>query len=51
MFNSNDTSESRKIKVEGKKNKNLYEEILEKTTKSIEEFIQKTDIEQEKNIQ
>jgi len=44
-------NELNEFKVLIDKNKDLYEEILEKTTKSIEEFIQKTDTEQEKNIQ
>jgi len=38
-----------KIKVE--ENKNLYEEILDKTTKSIEKFIESTEADQEKKIQ
>ena len=33
------------------KSKNSYEEILDKTTKSIEKFIENTEINQEKNIQ
>ena len=33
------------------KNKNSYEEILDKTTKSIEKFIESADVELEKNIQ
>ena len=33
------------------KSQNSYEEILDKTTKSIEEFIDNTESEQEKNIQ
>ena len=33
------------------KNKNFYEEILDKTTKSIEKFIENAENEQEKNIQ
>ena len=37
-----------KTKVE--KNKNSYEMILDKTTKSIEDFIEKTDSKTEKNI-
>ena len=32
-------------------NKNLYEEILDKTTKSIEKFIESADTKLEKNIQ
>jgi hypothetical protein len=38
-----------KEKIE--KNKNSYEIILDKTTRSIEEFIEKTDSNKEKNIQ
>ena len=38
-----------KIMVE--KNQNSYEEILDKTTKSIERFIENTESDQEKNIQ
>ena len=38
-----------KIKVE--KSRNSYEEILDKTTKSIEKFIKNTEAELEKNIQ
>jgi len=34
-----------------KKNKNSYEEILDKTTKTIEKFIESADSNQEKNIQ
>ena len=33
------------------KSKNSYEEILDKTTKSIEKFIENAEIDQEKNIQ
>ena len=33
------------------KNKNFYEEILDKTTKSIEKFIENAEYQQEKNIQ
>ena len=33
------------------KNKNSYDEILDKTTKSIEKFIESADIKLEKNIQ
>ena len=33
------------------KNKISYEEILDKTTKSIEKFIENAEIDQEKNIQ
>ena len=38
-----------KTKVET--SKNLYEEILDKTTKSIEKFIENVETDQEKNIQ
>ena len=38
-----------KLKVE--KSKNSYEEILDKTTKSIEKFVKNTETELEKNIQ
>ena len=33
------------------KSKNLYEEVLDKTTKSIEKFIENAETNQEKNIQ
>ena len=33
------------------KNKNFYEEVLDKTTKSIEEFIDNVESNKEKNIQ
>ena len=33
------------------KSKHSYEEILDKTTKSIEKFIESADVELEKNIQ
>tara|TARA_B100001179_G_C18550614_1_gene385880 strand:+ start:371 stop:823 length:453 start_codon:yes stop_codon:yes gene_type:complete len=39
------------LKEMAEKNKNVYEEILDKTTKSIEKFIENTEINQEKNIQ
>ena len=39
------------FKEMAEKNKNAYEEILDKTTKSIEKFIENTEINQEKNIQ
>ncbi len=38
-----------KIKVE--KSKNSYEEILDKTTKSIEKFIESTETDQKNNVQ
>jgi len=39
------------LKLMAEKNKNSYEETLEKTTKSIEKFIENANSEQEKNIQ
>ncbi len=39
------------LKLMAEKSKNSYEEILEKTTKSIEKFIESANSEQEKNIQ
>ena len=39
------------FKEMAEKNKNAYDEILDKTTKSIEKFIENTEINQEKNIQ
>ena len=39
------------LKTMIEKSKNSYEEILDKTTKSIEKFIENTEINQEKNIQ
>ena len=39
------------LKARIEKSKNSYEEILDKTTKSIEKFIENTEIKQEKNIQ
>ena len=38
-----------KLKIE--ENKNSYEEILDKTTKSIEKFIENTEADREKNVQ
>ena len=38
-----------KLKIE--KSRNSYEEILDKTTKSIEKFIENSETDQEKNIQ
>jgi len=32
-------------------NRNSYEEILDKTTKSIEKFIENSETDQEKNVQ
>jgi len=39
------------FKEMAEKNKNVYEEILDKTTKSIEKFIENTEIDKKKNIQ
>ena len=39
------------LKAKIEKNKNSYEMILDKTTKSIEDFIEKSDSKTEKNIQ
>jgi len=39
------------LKAMIEKSKNSYEEILDKTTKSIEKFIENTETNQEKNIQ
>ena len=39
------------FKTMAERSKNSYEEILDKTTKSIEKFIENTEINQEKNIQ
>ena len=39
------------FKVMAEKNKNSYEEILDKTTKSIEKFIENTETDHEKNVQ
>ena len=43
--------ELNKLKIVVEKNKNSYEEILDKTTKSIEKFIGNADPNLEKNIQ
>jgi len=43
--------ELNKFKIMIEENKNLYEEILDKTTKSIEKFIEDAEHNQEKNIQ
>ena len=43
--------ELNKFKIMVEKNKNSYEEILDKATKSIEEFIENAEIDQQKNIQ
>ena len=39
------------FKSMAEKSKNLYDEVLDKTTKSIEKFIEKAETKQEKNIQ
>ena len=39
------------IKESAEKNRDSFEDILDKTTKSIEEFIESTETESEKNIQ
>ena len=43
--------ELNEFKTTVEKNRNSYEEILDKTTKSIEKFIENVEINQEKNIQ
>ena len=43
--------ELNKFKIMVEKNKNSYEEILDKATKSIEEFIENAEVDQQKNIQ
>ena len=43
--------ELNKLKITAEKSKNSYEEILDKTTKSIEKFIENAEIGQNKNIQ
>ena len=43
--------ELNEFKTMVEKSKNSYEEILDKTTKSIEKFIENVEINQEKNIQ
>ena len=43
--------ELNEFKIMVEKSKNSYEEILDKTTKSIEKFIENVEIGQEKNIQ
>ena len=43
--------ELNKLKITAEKSKNSYEEILDKTTKSIEKFIENAEIGQGKNIQ
>ena len=43
--------ELNEFKIMVEQSKNSYEEILDKTTKSIEKFIESTEIDQEKKIQ
>ena len=43
--------ELNELKITAEKSKNSYEEILDKTTKSIEKFIENAEIGQVKNIQ
>ena len=43
--------ELNELKITAEKSKNSYEEILDKTTKSIEKFIENAEIGQNKNIQ
>ena len=43
--------ELNELKITAEKSKNSYEEILDKTTKSIEKFIENAEIDQNKNIQ
>ena len=43
--------ELNELKITAEKSKNSYEEILDKTTKSIEKFIQNAETAQDKNIQ
>ena len=43
--------ELNELKITAEKSKNSYEEILDKTTKSIEKFIENAEVDQEKNIQ
>ena len=43
--------ELNEFKIMVEKSKNSYEEILDKTTKSIEKFIENAEIDQQKNIQ
>ena len=44
-------NELNEFKTNVEKNKNSYEEILDKTTKSIEKFIENAETDQEQNIQ
>ena len=43
--------ELNEFKIMVDKNKNLYETLLDKTTKSIEKFIENAEVDQQKNIQ
>ena len=43
--------ELNELKITAEKSKNSYEEILDKTTQSIEKFIENAEIGQDKNIQ
>ena len=43
--------ELNELKITAEKSKNSYEEILDKTTKSIEKFIENAEIGQDQNIQ
>ena len=43
--------ELNEFKIEIEKSRNSYEEVLDKTTKSIEKFIKSSEVELEKNIQ
>ena len=45
------TDEVNEFKAKVEKSRDLYEETLDKTTKSIEKFIESTEADQEKNIQ
>ena len=45
------TSEINEFKIKVEKSRDLYEVTLDKTTKSIEKFIENAEINQEKNIQ
>ena len=44
-------NEINEFKLRVEKSRNSYEEILDKTTKSIEKFIKNTEVELEKNVQ
>ena len=44
-------NELNEFKTKVEKSRNSYEEILDKTTKSIEKFIENAEVDQEKNIQ